>query len=157
MICGRTRLDEPFSEDDEGVHIRYVTTLPKFILKWLRPVHYLPQAMFYLVAAPAILGSLKAWKINVIRDSISPFPGLGLLAPFLARRAVAVTHILYRSFSAWRRYYGAYGLAGYLFERLLVAGWSPYRCLITDSRWLACDLANPCNSGAPHSPCAERH
>lgn len=141
ILCARTSLDEPASEMDCGVHILYVPVLPNWILRRLHTGHYLPQAMFYLVAGPAILSAIRRWKIDVIRDSISPFPGLGLLTPFVARRSIAVTHILFGKFAAWRRYYGClYGFCGYFAERLLLANFLPYRCLITDSNWLARQL-----------------
>ena len=141
ILCARTSPNEPVCEEDDGVHIRYVRVLPNWLLRRLHTGHYLPQGMFYVVAGPAILFALRRWKIDVIRDSISPFPGLGLLAPFLAGRSIAVTHVLFGSYRNWRRYYGPiYGLGGYLAERILLANLLPYRCLITDSNWLACQL-----------------
>ena len=139
VLCGKTRPDQPREETVDGVCIRCIGVLPDWLLKRLRPGRYLPQAMFYLLSPPALISAVRRWKIDVIRDDMSPFPGLGFCAPFLGRRSIVIIHNLFNTLGNWRRYYGVYGLAGYVFERLLLRGWLRYRSVVTVANWTAAE------------------
>jgi len=138
LICAKTSCEELPLEVVEGVTIRRIRVMPDVLLRHFPVPHYLPQALFYLISWPHILFYLRKWRISAIRDSMSPFPGLGLLAPWLGRRGIVVLHILYGGYSSWRKFYSApYALLGAAGERLLLSGWLGYRAIITDSPWLA--------------------
>ena len=74
-ICAKTSVDQPLSAVENGVTVRRVRVMPDRLLRRFCPPHYLPQALFYIVGPPLILYYYRWWRIDVIRDSMSPFPG----------------------------------------------------------------------------------
>src|SRR5262252_8282946 len=83
LICAKTRPGEPAEETLEDVTVRRISVMPEPLLSRFPVPHYLPQALFYLFSWPYILFYVQKWRISWIRDSMSPFPGLGVLAPWL--------------------------------------------------------------------------
>jgi glycosyltransferase involved in cell wall biosynthesis len=137
-ICAKTSVDQPLSAVENGVTVRRVRVMPDRLLRRFCPPHYLPQALFYIVGPPLILYYYRRWRIDVIRDSMSPFPGLSLLAPILGCRAIVVLHILFGDYYQWRHFYSVpYAFMGMIAERLLLKGWLSYKAIVTDSPWLA--------------------
>lgn len=150
LICAKTHPDEAAEEVLENVTIRRLRVMPDFLLSRFPAPHYLPQALFYLVSWPFILFYLRKWRISAIRDSMSPFPGLGVLAPWLAKRSIVVLHILYGGYRSWRKFYPAvYAFLGSFAERSLLKGWLGYRAVITDSPWLAMYVQRKASGSLP--------
>ena len=138
MVCAKTSPGEPSEETIEGVHVRRVTVMPEALLRRFPPPSYFPQALFYLLAPPIVWSCTRRWRIDAIRDDMSPFPGLSLLAPFLGPRALVVVHNLFGGVAGWRRFYSLpFALAGALGERLLLRGLLRYRAVATAAPWLA--------------------
>ncbi len=138
LVCAKTTAGEPIEERVEGVLVRRVSVMPERLLRRFPVPHYLPQALFYLVAPPVVLRCLFRWKIDLVRDDMSPFPGLSVLAPLFGRRAVVVVHNLFGGFRGWRRFYSApFALAGAMGEWLLLRGWLRYQAVAAVAPWLA--------------------
>lgn len=138
IICGRTQPSDPPIAIADGVTIRTVPVLPAFLLRYFPPPHYLPQALFYFLAWPYILYYLRKWRVDIIRDDMSPFPGLSWLGFVLKRTRNLTVHILFGSYREWHKFYPApYALAGAVSEFFLLRGWLGYHCIVTDAPWLA--------------------
>lgn len=138
LICAKTSSEEPTRSVEDGVTVRRVRVLPDFLLRRFPPPHYLPQALFFVVGPPFVLFYLWRWKIDIVRDSMSPFPGLSILALILRRRTSVVLHILFGGYRDWRKFYSRlYAFMGMVAEKLLLRGWLGYRAIATDSPWLA--------------------
>lgn len=149
LICAKTSPGEPREENLEGVHVRRVSVLPEVLLRRFPPPSYLPQALFYLLAFPIIWRSVREWRIDAIRDDMSPFPGLSLLAPLLGPKAIVVVHNLFGGLSGWRRFYSLpFAMAGALGELALLRGWLRYRFVVTAAPWVATYV----QSHGPHAP-----
>src|SRR5215831_7614437 len=138
LLCAKTAPAEPREEVFEGVTIRTIRVLPDFILPRFPVPHYLPQALFYLFSPFFVIFYCRRWRINAIRDSMSPFPGLGLIAPLFGPKSIVVLHVLFGGYLGWRRFYPpVYAFVGALGESLLLRGALRYRAVITDAPWVA--------------------
>ena len=81
---------------------------------------------------------MRRWRIDAIRDDMSPFPGLSVLAPFLGKKAIVVVHNLFGGLAGWRRFYSLpFAIAGAVGEFLLLHGLLRYRAVATAAPWLA--------------------
>ncbi|WP_242392783.1 glycosyltransferase family 4 protein [Anaeromyxobacter oryzisoli] len=138
MVCAKTSPGEAREERIDGVLLRRVSVMPDWLLRRFPVPSYLPQALFFVFAPPVVLQCVRRWRIDVVRDDMSPFPGLSVLAPVLGRRAIVVVHNLFGGLGGWRRFYPApFALAGALGEWLLVRGLLRYRAIATAAPWVA--------------------
>lgn len=143
MICAKTSCTEKPISIQNGAILRCIKVMPDKLLKRFPPPHYLPQALFYLVAPIYIPHYIRKWKIDAIRDDMSPFPGLSMLAPIYGPKSVVVVHNLFGGYKGWREYYPkCYAAAGALGERMLFNGNLRYKAVVTDSYWLARYIRN---------------
>ena len=138
-LSAKTKIYDKKYEELSGIKIYCIKVLPNFILKQKWCPIYLPLSLFYLFSPIIISRFLKKHSIDAIRDSMSPFPAMSLLA--LRKQKVptiVVLHELFDTFKKWRELYGfIYGLPGYIFEKLLLNGNLKYDYIITDGNWLA--------------------
>ena len=138
-LSAKTKITDKKYERDSGLHIYCKKVLPDFILKRKWCPSYLALGIFYTFSPLIIKRFIRKHPVDAIRDSMSPFPAMSLLA--LRKQKVptiVVLHELFDTFKKWRELYGlVYGLPGYIFERLLLKGKLKYNYIITDGNWLA--------------------
>lgn len=138
VLCAKTERGEQGISFDEGIEIRRISVLPETLLRFFPRPHYLPQALFYFVGPSSVLWVAVREKPDYVRDSMSPYPALSFLAPWLGRKGIVVLHILFGGFRGWKEFYPApYAVAGALAERLLLGGRLGYKAVVADSPWVA--------------------
>ncbi|MBI4412436.1 MAG: glycosyltransferase family 4 protein [Deltaproteobacteria bacterium] len=134
--------DSPF-EILDGMKLYHKKVLPDWLVRRFPFPHYLPQAAANLFLMFHLCSLLKREKFDMIREDVSPFPPSFLLSLVRLKvpRRIAVVHNLPGTLKGWLKFYGpVYGIAGFLFDRLLRAGWLKYDRIVCAAKWLADDL-----------------
>jgi glycosyltransferase involved in cell wall biosynthesis len=140
VLCAKTTPGFPEYEQIDGLEIHFAKTVPDFVLRRCKDPIYLAASLFHLLSPLYVIPFLRKNHVDLIRDSMSPVPALGLLAcktPWLRTPVVVVLHQLYDDLGHWCRYFGLIGgLSGYVFQEMLKRRKLIYEKVICDGRWV---------------------
>lgn len=145
MLDPSTRPPSTDSLRVNGIRLYHKKVLPDWLVKRFPAPRYLPLAAANFFLMFHLRFFLKKEKFDVIREDISPFPPSFLLAFVRLKvpKRIAVVHNLPGTLQGWLKSYGLlYGVAGFLFDRLLRKGWLKYDRIICVAEWLAVELKN---------------
>ena len=143
VLCGKNDINLPPEEGLFGMEIFNKKIVPDILLPFFNPSSKTLQALFYLVSPFYIYSFVKKRKIDIIRDSMSPFPAISFFC-LLDKNVpkVVLLHELFFNLKEWIKYYGILmGPFGYIAEKLLKRNFFNYKFIMTDGVWLTSHLA----------------